>query len=607
MPENVNVSALASKGFEQDDFSLESMVKVDHVSMVFNMASEQLNSLKEYAIALAKRELRFKEFRALDDISLDIKKGDVFGILGTNGSGKSTLLKIIAGVLEPTEGSCSINGNIAPLIELGAGFDMELTARENIYLNGALLGYSKRFIDDHFDEIVDFAEVERFLDMPMKNYSSGMVARIAFAIATVIVPDILIVDEVLSVGDFMFQKKCEDRITKLIKEHQVTVLIVSHNNDQIERLCNKAAWIEKGHLRMVGDAAEVCRTYRVLGGHTGSAESEKRVFETLTSSVKVDKSRYRDLPSDTPYDAAVKAASLCHPDGVGCVVLASGERDMDALISTGLAGAYGAPVLLVRNDGLPDVTEHELKRLNPKKVIIVGSEEVEIGKLEAQVRSSLGAAVTLECIYGETSQKLSFKIFEYGLSDNIWGSSIVMTFVGCVGDLASLSPFVREKRCPVLLKRIEDPMEECMYSFTKKGSFNRVIVLGGMRSFPESYCAPFEELGCEVVRFVHPDGIYTIAGMICDWVRSELFPNERLCDLVIAPLREMPHLFTLSEYMVLKNSVLLLNDPQDLDGVANAICYIAERSDSIQSLIFVGSRRAYNELDKTLLVKSLNG
>ena len=268
MPENINTTPLGDIERELaaavDDRPV--MVDVDRVSMVFNMASQQLNSLKEYAIALAKRELMFKEFRALDGVSFTVRKGDVFGILGTNGSGKSTMLKIIAGVLEPTEGTCTINGSIAPLIELGAGFDMELTARENIFLNGALLGYSKKFIQQHFDEIVDFAEVEKFLDMPMKNYSSGMVARIAFAIATVIVPEILIVDEVLSVGDFMFQQKCERRITQLIKEHDVTVLIVSHNNDQIERLCNKAIWIEKGHTRMMGSAADVCRAYRVLGG-----------------------------------------------------------------------------------------------------------------------------------------------------------------------------------------------------------------------------------------------------------------------------------------------------------------------------------------------------
>ena len=241
------------------------MISVNNISMVFNCANEQLNSLKEYAIALAKHELRFKELRALDNVSFEVRKGDVYGILGKNGSGKSTLLKIVAGVLVPTEGSCTVHGNIAPLIELGAGFDFELTARENIYLNGALLGYSKKFIDQHFNEIVSFAEVEEFLGMPLKNYSSGMVARIAFAIATVIVPDILIVDEVLSVGDFLFQRKCEERIANLITNHGVTVLIVSHNNEQISRLCNKAIWIDNGRICMKGKAEEVCKAYQELG------------------------------------------------------------------------------------------------------------------------------------------------------------------------------------------------------------------------------------------------------------------------------------------------------------------------------------------------------
>ncbi|MBS6248320.1 MAG: ABC transporter ATP-binding protein, partial [Eggerthella sp.] len=279
--EKPNQGFLASYSF--DDANLETMIEVDHVSMIFNMASEQLHSLKEYAISLARRELSFKEFRALNDISLTVKRGDVFGIMGTNGSGKSTLLKIIAGVLDPSEGTCSINGSIAPLIELGAGFDLELTARENIYLNGALLGYSKEFINEHFDEIVNFAEIRPFLDMPMKNYSSGMVARVAFAIATVIVPDILIVDEVLSVGDFMFQQKCERRIQSLIRDYGVTVLIVSHNSDQIERLCNKAIWIEKGHTRMIGPADEVCDIYRSIGGRVGSKEAEARVYDLMMS------------------------------------------------------------------------------------------------------------------------------------------------------------------------------------------------------------------------------------------------------------------------------------------------------------------------------------
>lgn len=237
-------------------------VRIEQVGMSFNMASEQLHSLKEYFIKLVRRELFFKEFVALEGISLDVRKGDVYGIVGTNGSGKSTLLKIIAGVLEPTRGRCTTCGSIAPLIELGAGFDFELTARENIYLNGALLGYSKAFITECFDEIVAFAEMQDFLELPMKNYSSGMVARLAFAIATIIVPDILIVDETLAVGDIFFREKCEKKIRSLIDEHQTTVLFVSHSIDEVERICKNAIWIEKGRMMMNSTTDEVCAAYK---------------------------------------------------------------------------------------------------------------------------------------------------------------------------------------------------------------------------------------------------------------------------------------------------------------------------------------------------------
>lgn len=242
----------------------EPIIVINHVTMVFNIASEQLNNLKEYVIAILKRELHFKAFEALKDIDFVVNRGDRYGIVGTNGSGKSTLLKIIAGVLEPTKGRVAIGGTIAPLIELGAGFDMDLTARENIYLNGALLGYNEKFIDDRFDDIVNFAEVHDFLDMPMKNYSSGMVARVAFAVATATIPDILVVDEALSVGDFRFQEKCEARINELVEQHGATLLFVSHSIDQVERVCNKAVWIEKGNMRMIGDVKTVCEAYRNL-------------------------------------------------------------------------------------------------------------------------------------------------------------------------------------------------------------------------------------------------------------------------------------------------------------------------------------------------------
>ena len=238
------------------------VIDVDNVTMIFNMASEQLNSLKEYFIKLFRHELFFSEFRALKNISFKVNRGEVVGLVGTNGSGKSTMLKIIAGVLEPSEGTCTVRGNIAPLIELGAGFDMDLTARENIYLNGSLLGYNKRFIDDKFDEIVDFAELKDFVDMPLKNYSSGMVARIAFAIATITEPDILIVDETLSVGDVFFQQKCERRIQHFIESGDVTVLFVSHSIEQVERICQRAIWIEKGDMRMDGPVDKVCEAYR---------------------------------------------------------------------------------------------------------------------------------------------------------------------------------------------------------------------------------------------------------------------------------------------------------------------------------------------------------
>lgn len=241
-----------------EDYAIE----VNDVSMIFNMASERLDNLKEYFIKLVKHELFFEEFHALKHVSFKVRRGEVLGLVGTNGSGKSTMLKIIAGVLEPSEGSVRVHGNIAPLIELGAGFDIELTARENIYLNGALLGYTKEFIDAHLDDIVDFAELRDFMDMPLKNYSSGMVARIAFAIATVTEPDVLIVDETLSVGDVFFQEKCEARIKSFIDSGHVTVLFVSHSIEQVERICTRAVWIEKGQQRMDGPVEEVCRAYR---------------------------------------------------------------------------------------------------------------------------------------------------------------------------------------------------------------------------------------------------------------------------------------------------------------------------------------------------------
>ena len=235
-------------------------VRVDHVSMMFNMSSEKVDSIKEYLIRVLKHKISVQPFWALQDISFELEKGDALGVVGLNGSGKSTLLKLISGILKPTSGTVETYGSIAPLIELGAGFDPELSARENIFLNGAVLGYSREYMAQHYDEILKFAELEDFADIAIKNFSSGMTARLGFAIATMNVPDILILDEILSVGDYKFQEKSFARTETLIHSG-ATMLFVSHSTSQIEKLCTKALWLDKGHVRMYGPAQEVCQAY----------------------------------------------------------------------------------------------------------------------------------------------------------------------------------------------------------------------------------------------------------------------------------------------------------------------------------------------------------
>lgn len=237
------------------------MIKVNNVSMKFNLGIEKNFSLKQFFIDVLKRKKKEKnEFWALNDVSFEVKKGEVVGFIGTNGAGKSTLLKLIAGVMKPTKGNIEIYGNICPMIELGAGFDMDLTARENIYLNGAVLGYTKNFIDEKFDEIVDFSELRDFLDVPVRNFSSGMVARLAFSIATIVDPEILIVDEILSVGDIAFQQKSEKKMRTMIGGG-TTVLFVSHSIDQIKNLCDRVVWLDHGNVKQIGQAKEVCDAY----------------------------------------------------------------------------------------------------------------------------------------------------------------------------------------------------------------------------------------------------------------------------------------------------------------------------------------------------------
>ena len=236
-------------------------IRVNDVYVRFNMASERVDNIKEYVIKLLKRQLLFQEFIALKGISFDVRAGESWGFIGSNGSGKSTLLKTISGILKPYKGSVTVNGSISPLIELGAGFDGNMTARENVFLNGCVLGYSESFIREKFDEIIDFAEVRDFLDVPLKNFSSGMAARLGFSIATTVKPDILICDEVLAVGDFKFQEKCEKRMNELLSGG-TTLLFVSHSAEQVKRMCKKAIWIDHGEMRMIGNASEVCEAYK---------------------------------------------------------------------------------------------------------------------------------------------------------------------------------------------------------------------------------------------------------------------------------------------------------------------------------------------------------
>ena len=239
---------------------MSAVIKVDNVSMMFNLSSEKIDSIKEYLIKMFKKEIHYQEFWALKNVSFELEKGDSLGIIGLNGSGKSTLLKIVSGILRPTKGTVTTVGSIAPLIELGAGFDSDLSARENIYLNGAILGYSREYMNSRFDEIIKFAELEDFVDTAIKNFSSGMVARLGFAIATMNIPDILIIDEILAVGDYKFQQKSFKRMQEMINSG-ATVVFVSHSIEQVKEICKKALWLDHGNVVKFGPSEEVCAEY----------------------------------------------------------------------------------------------------------------------------------------------------------------------------------------------------------------------------------------------------------------------------------------------------------------------------------------------------------
>ena len=235
-------------------------INVENVSMRFSLSKDKIMSLKEYVVKSLKKQIFYEDFWALKDVSFSVNRGEVFGVLGFNGAGKSTLLKIVAGVFKPTLGNITVNGTISPLLELGAGFDSESSARDNIYMNGAMYGHSPKYMADKYDEIIDFAELKDFEDVALKNFSTGMSARLGFAVATSVTPDILIVDEVLGVGDYKFQAKCMDRMNNLIRGG-ATVLLVSHDIHTIKAMCGRAMLLDKGSIVSIGDVEDVCAVY----------------------------------------------------------------------------------------------------------------------------------------------------------------------------------------------------------------------------------------------------------------------------------------------------------------------------------------------------------
>ena len=238
----------------------KTMIEVSDVTMRFRMNNDKILSLKEFVTTALRGKLRYQEFTALEHVSFTVKKGETLGLIGRNGAGKSTMLKVISGILKPTEGNVTCHGNVVPMLELGSGFDMDLTGRENIFLNGAILGYSEEFLKEKYEEIVEFSELGQFIEVPIRNYSSGMLARLAFSIATVVQPEILIVDEILSVGDAQFQEKSKRRMMELMGGG-TTVLFVSHSIEQIREMCKRVVWLEMGHIRLAGVAEEICDAY----------------------------------------------------------------------------------------------------------------------------------------------------------------------------------------------------------------------------------------------------------------------------------------------------------------------------------------------------------
>lgn len=607
MPEQVITTFLANQSDQFTPSPEPPMVQVSNVTMDFNSASQQLNSLKEYLIAAARRELMFKRFRALDNISLDVQKGDVFGILGTNGSGKSTLMKIISGVLEPTEGSVAVRGNIAPLIELGAGFDFELTARENIFLNGALLGYSKKFIQEHFDDIVDFAEIRDFLDAPLKNYSSGMVSRIAFAIATVIVPDILIVDEVLSVGDFMFRQKCEKRIQSLIREHGTTVLIVTHSNEQIERLCNKAAWIEKGHVRMVGDAKTVSRTYQALGGRVGSPESEALIFETLNSDQRQGADKVECVTGKDRFEInSLCEVLLSKERNYQTVVVAPGDDAPVVMSALSIAGALEGICLMTKRGQLPSYVSAYLSRIQPNRLIILSHANVQEHVIEA-LQDAVSPTTEMHLIDRDDLEQLSRAAFRLATELGAqWGRFAVLSANRSGVASATVSPLFFLEPTPYLVCSFADASNDELAGILEEARTEQVAVMGNPVPLSDK---TLNKMGAQRWKWVR------IPEQPCDksntealaWLGEEgLTTASKATTVYIIANDDYADGFSVAELAAGVAAIIVAVDLKNLDSIVRLLSFLRSNTSHIEHAVLVGGTSSFNSVTKDLVAKALS-
>ena len=602
MPETTNNSKIEIETNLEDDASEKTMIAVKNVGMTFNMASEQLNNLKEYFLAIVKHNLFFEELRALDNIDFEIKQGDVFGIVGTNGSGKSTLLKIVAGVLEPSDGSIEINGNIAPLIELGAGFDMELSARENIYLNGALLGHSKEFIDKHFDEIVEFSEVEKFLDMPMKNYSSGMIARIAFAIATVIIPEILIVDEVLSVGDFMFQKKCEDKILDLIKNHNTTVLIVSHSNDQIRRLCNKAIWIEKGHTRMIGNAETVCDVYGLVGGREGSLEAENQILSANQKCEDANPEDGRQIARGNTYpEVCLSVDRFAEQTDVNTVCLVSQGTHLNVACANAFAGANKAAVVSFSDDKIDYHITDWLESKKPENIYIFNALHGESGEEYVNHNFSWKPNIQEMEITSNDAFEITLQYYDKLASEiNYSKTAIVSSYADYQESSVLLAGFIAQRTVPYFCINFDEGNVTTKLQDLKNRGITDVIVVGKSVNV--------KNIKCDDLKILDSSGkdLVDSQQQIHELLKREGVSLSAREAIVVSNVTSMHSTAAAcGYYSTCKDAHMVVVDDRNLDSIAYAAKFI--ESNKVEKLTFLSGPGELSQSVVDLLSKVAAG